>query len=471
MPGPGSLAAATPLSAARLHDLPRAVPALGSGALSTVRDTLLAVGLLVSPSSQLRPGGSPIGPGEACLLLWLGLMLGREALRLGPPLSAPLRRLLIFWGLLAIALSLGTMTAFVLQDRHDPVWFAHDIMAYVLLAGVSCWSVVEPRAAIHLRRVAWLLIWLGNLSLALQLADAWGLLGAQFGAPWYWTRFRGWSENPAQLAILCAALGLLTLHLAETAARPRERIAAIAAALLPIYVGRLTGTDTFTFALIIAGPLFVALKLRTWRLSAERNIGLRPAAARIATLALPLMLVSVAPLLPSMFTESTTLAKHLSKNGGKDAASEADLRFRLWGEAWRRGLESGMLGLGPGPHLQIPISIVAGRAEENSPGHIPHPAVNGTPNFEAHNTIFDLFTQGGILAVSAFFWLIASALLNTYRAGLAGLSASLCGMLLLGMSLLIIRHPVFWFVVALCLVAESGHPSGRAAMAQGRRPA
>lgn len=470
MPGASTLGADARSFGARADGRRRASSVFGSGTLSAA-DTVLALGLLLSPSSQMRPGSSPIGPGEACLLVWLGLMLGREAVRLGPPLTAPLRRLLIFWALFAVALSLGTMTAFLLQDRHDPVWFAHDIMAYLLLAGVSCWSVVEPGAAFRLHRVAWLLISLGSLSLALQLADAWGMLGVRFGDPWYWTRFRGWSENPAQLSILCAALALLALHLAETAARPGQRIAAIAGALLPIYVGRLTGTDTFTLVLVIAGPLFVALKLRTWLLSSERNISLRPAAAWIAALALPLMLASAVPLVPSMVAESAALAKQLSKNHGADAASEADLRLHLWGEAWRRGLESGMLGLGPGPHLRIPASIVAGRIEENSPGHIPHPANNGTPNFEAHNTLFDLFTQGGILAVSTFFWLIATAFLKTYKAGFAGLTTSLCGLLLLGMSLLIIRHPVFWFVVALCLVAGAGQSPGRAAMTHSRRPA
>jgi len=67
----------------------------------------------------------------------------------------------------------------------------------------------------------------------------------------------------------------------------------------------------------------------------------------------------------------------------------------LWRQAIDRGLESGMLGLGPGPHLQIPPSIVAGRVSTGAePVNIGHPIQNGTANFEAHNTILDLFTQG-----------------------------------------------------------------------------
>jgi hypothetical protein len=411
----------------------------------------------LSPSSQLRPENSPFGPGEACLVVWLVLMLGREVFRLGPPLSSALSRLVTFWALFAVALSLGTMTAVVLRDRHDPVWFSHDIMAYILIAAVSCVSVVEPRAAARLHRAAWLLVSLGSLSLALQLADAWGLLGAQHGDPWYWNRFRGWSENPEQLALLCAALAVLTFHLAETAARPSGRFAAVACAVPPIIVGRLTKTDAFTVVLVAVGPMFLALKFWTWLRSPERSMSFRTAAAWITVLALPLFLASVVPLAPSIAAHTAVLAKVLSKDHGKDTQKEADLRFRLWAEAWGRGVESGMLGLGPGPHLQIPSSIIAGRATETSPGHIQHPSVNGTPNFEAHNTVFDIFAQGGLLADSAFFWLITTALLRTCKAGSAGLTTALCGLLLFGMSVMVIRYPVLWFLIALCLVA--GHES------------
>jgi O-Antigen ligase len=435
----------------------RAPRAVGSQSASGARDTVFALGLLLSPSSQLRPNGSPIGPGEVCLLIWLLLMLGREAARLGPPLTPALSRLLIFWALFAVALSIGTMTAFALQDSHDPVWFLHDVVAYPLLAAVSCLSVVGSDAGPRLHRVAWLLVALGTGSLALQVADAWGLVGVPQSDPWYWDRFRGWSDNPEQLALLCAALGLLTLHLAETAARPGERIAAVACAILPIYVGRLSKTDAFTLVLLAAGPIFIALKFRTWTLLSGRSMTFRSAAAWLAVLALPLVLASGAPLAPSIAAQTAALAKAMSKDHGKTTKQEAELRLQIWSEAWSRGVESGMLGLGPGPHLQIPPSIVAGRVtEEDPPKHILHPAVNGTPNYEAHNVALDLFAQGGLLAVLSFLWLAATTLFNTYKARLAGLTTLLCSLLLYGMSVLIIRHPIFWFAIALCLVVGAG---------------
>lgn len=430
--------------------------------MRVMRDMLLALGLLLSVATQFRPAGSPIGPGEVCLLMWLLLMLGREAVRLGPPLTSALSRLLIFWALFVVALSIGTMTAFAIHDSHDPDLFLHDAMVYPLVAAVSCFSVFGSDAGPRLRRVAWLLAAFGTVSLALQLAGAWGLVGGPQSDPWYWNRFRGWSQNPEQLALLCAALGLLTLHLAETAARPGERIAAVTSAILPIYVGRLTKTDAFTLVLVVAGPIFVALKFRTWLLSTERSMTFRFAAAWLAVLALPLVLASAVPLAPSIAAQTAVLAKAMSKDNGKSTGQEAELRLALWSEALSRGTESGMLGLGPGPHLQIPRSLVAARLIElNQPKEIYHPEANGTPNYEAHNTVLDLFTQGGLLAVLSFLWLAGTTLFNTYKAGLAGLTTLLCGLLLYAMFALMIRHPIFWFAIALCLVAKAGN--GRAA--------
>jgi hypothetical protein len=428
-----------------------------------IGDTLLALGLLLSVATQLRPRGSPIGPGEACLLIWLLLMLGREAARLGSPVTPALYRLLIFWAVFAFALSIGTIAAFAIQDNHDSELFLHDAMAYSLLAAVSCFSVIGSDSGHRLNRVAWLLATLGTGFLALQLADAWALVGAPHSDLWYWNRFRGWSQNPVQLALLCAALGLLTLHLAETAARPGARIAAVACAILPIYVGRLTRTDTFTLVLVAAGPIFVAIKLRTWMLLPEPSMTFRFAAAWLVVPALPLVLASAVPLAQSIAAQSVALAKAMSKEGSKVAEQEADLRLQLWREAWSRGIESGMLGLGPGPHLPIPASITKGRmTEAGIPHEVYHPMENGTANYEAHNTILDLFTQGGPLAVLSFVWIAATALVSTYKARLAGLTTLLCSLLLFCIPDLIVRHPIFWFSISLCLVTGLGTQRGTA---------
>jgi hypothetical protein len=427
---------------ARLQPAFRLVPA--------AVDLLLAFGLLMSTASQLRPAGAKIGPGEACLVMWLLVMLSREVNRLGPPLTPALWRLIFFWTLFAFAQSMGTFTGYVIGDRHDPGLFLHDVMAYSLLAAVSLLSVVEPGAALRLQRVARQVVLLGGVFLVLQLAHAWELISIAAIDPWYWDRLRGWSENPNQLAIFCAILGPLSLHVAEAATRFSERAGAIAGALLAFLVGRLTKSDTFSLLLVAAGPIYVALKLRTWL--AEPKPTFRSAAARILALGLPLLVASAVPLGYTIAVEAEDFARQMSKDNGEGTDREAQLRLHSWREAISRGLESGMLGLGPGPHLEIPAVLVAARKSGNEPKYLEHPEVNSTPNFEAHNTYLDLFTQGGVIAVLSFVWLAATAFWTTYKAKLDALTTLLCGLALFTVLHLIVRHPLFWFATALSLV-------------------
>jgi hypothetical protein len=144
----------------------------------------------------------------------------------------------------------------------------------------------------------------------------------------------------------------------------------------------------------------------------------------------------------------------MAKGTAQDTETTTQVRFAAWRQAFDRGLDSGMLGLGPGPHLPIPAIILAGReAPSGEPKYLEHPTNNGTPNFEAHDTPLDLFTQGGLLAVIAFFWLMATAVLQTYRARLDGLTTLLGGLAIFITLHLIVRHPIFWLAISMCLVA------------------
>jgi hypothetical protein len=417
-------------------------------------DVLLALGLLLSSASQLRIAGLPVGPGEVCLVIWLLLMLVGAVVRIGGPPPPAFTRMLIFWAVFGTALSVGTLTGLATGEDYDAVWFMHDAVAYLLLAAVSCLSVIDPASGLRLGRVAWLLASLGNALLALQLAGAWGLISVPID-PWFWERFRGWSSNPNQLSILCTVLGLTSLYLAESTPRISKRIAAIGCLILPAYVGRLTQSDTFTVTLLAAGPIFLAIKLAMTLSSSDRKLTVQSAFAWIAVFALPLMLASTIPFAVSGLSEAGQLAMGLAKNSGKSANEEANLRMFLWGEALRRGLETGTLGLGPGPHLPIPPSIVTARAGYGvQPDDMNHPEPTSSPNFEAHNTVLDLFTQGGVIAVLSFIWLVGSAFITACRARRAGLATLLGGLAITGMTGLIVRIPLFWFAIALCLVSE-----------------
>jgi hypothetical protein len=419
-----------------------------------VLDLLFALGLLASTASQLRPAGSPVGPGEVCLASWVLLMLTREAGRLGPPVTGSLRVLLTFWTVFALAMCLGTMTGFAIGDVHDPVWFMHDIFAYGLVAAISCLSVVEPGARSRMHRVAWLTTTLGSAWLGLQVAHGWGLVAIGDIDPWEWDRFRGLTDNANQLALFCTIMSLLALHLAEAADGIGKRVCALLCCVVATIVGRLTKSDAFLLALLAAVPVFVVLKLRTWLLRSERKLNLRTASAWICILAVPAVLAYVVPIGVLNVDQSTRVIEEMTRGGATNETKEnARLRVHIWTAAIWRGIESGALGLGPGPHLEIPQAILASRREStNEPGHVEHPQFNFAPNFEAHNTLLDLFVQGGLPADAAVVWLFATALVMTCRARLDAMTALLAGMAVFSIFHLIVRHPIAWFAISFCLV-------------------
>lgn len=417
-----------------------------------MRETLLALGLLLSIASGFRPGHLPVGPGEVALALWVLLETLRHLHGRGPRVTPALRWILVFWIVFASAEAVGTLTGVAIGDRHDHTLFMHDVIAYVFVAAIAYLSVAGDDAAARLRRIAWKLAGLGSGFLALQLGAALGLIHIPGMEPWFGDRLRGWSENPNQLAFCCAALALLAVHLADAAERPVERLAALASAILPIWVGRLTKTDTFSYVLVAAVPIYLALKSRDWLRRSAKVTNVRRAAAGVIVVGVPLLLASMLPLMLDDSAQAGQLALGLTKNGGAEARSEADLRLQLWGEAIDRGIESMGLGLGPGPHLPIPPSIVAARLTSDDTVD-QHPQLSAVPNFEAHNTILDLLTQGGLVASAAFVWLVVLAIRTAQKARLAGLATLACGLALFGLTSLIVRQPVFWFAIVLCLTA------------------
>ncbi len=436
--------------------------------LSLAEDLLLSLGLLLTTASQLRLSFLPVGPGELCLVLWLGLILARELGRPEVRLNPALARLLTFWMLFVFAQGLGFLTGLFIGEQYDLRWLLHDTMAYPLLIAVSCFSVVDRNAELRLRRVAWLLAIFGSAALAFQVAIGWEILDVPLILPWYWERFRGWSANPNQLALLCAVLGPLALHLAETTTRPGRRLTAILCMIPPVYVGRMTGSDTFTLAMLAAAPIFIIVKLRAWLHRPERRMAIHSEFAWIVVLGLPLMLVSLVPLAVNATADAGIFAKDLAKNGGKDLRQESDLRFALWTEALQLGVTTSFLGLGPGPHLAIPASILAARAStKDQPENLEHPHQSIAPNFEAHNSFLDLLTQGGMIAVLSFAWVLLVSAKQAYQARSAGLTALICGLGIFCMTGLIIRQPIFWFAIALCLTAK--YEASDVAVLQDRR--
>ncbi|MCF6100417.1 O-antigen ligase family protein [Mesorhizobium muleiense] len=417
-------------------------------------DLLLTSGLLLSAMTQLRWNG-PIGPGDLLLFLWLMIMMTREVARLGPPLTPAFVRLLTFWSIIAVSLCLGAMMGYALGDLHDPKWFNHDIGAYMLVGLVSCFSVVRLQRDGGMQRLAWQFVSLGTALLAIQAALGWlnpGIAGFEL---WEWDRLRGLTQNSNQLAFSSAIVGLLSLHLADTAVRLLPKVGAILCLVVAVVVGGLTESNAFLLAVIVAGLCYVALKFRTWMLAEQYPLRFRSAAAWSLALILPLVLVAAVPFGASLAKHAQVIAVEATR-GGAAAEEAAGLRLVVWHDALQRGLGAMMMGLGPGPHLEIPDVIVQERRLPNGgPKEVVHPEAKLAPNFEAHNIVLDLFLQGGLLALVGCIWFVAGAISAAWNARQDTIIAMICGIGAYGLFHFILRQPVLWFALVFCIVATA----------------
>lgn len=411
-------------------------------------ESLLVLGLVFSTATQFRLSGTSVGPGVLFLMLFVVAIGVRAGLSGARPDGRPALVMVAFWSIMALALSGGMITAIVTGELFDSGLVLHDVAAYALVAVMSFLCVVAP---LRLRRVCWMLAVGAALSLFLQLLCAFGVMHIPGIEPWYWSRMRGWSDNPNQLAIGCFISALLAWHLADTAERWAARLAAVALLIPPLIAGRMSGSDTFMAALAASVPVWMVMKLIVWMRDVRAGKDLRAVFARLSLLALPALLICLVPVVMSRAAEVEAFAMSFAKKGGAEAASEMSLRFTLWRGALERGIESGMLGLGPGPHLQVPAQIAAAHANDTPLLHHAVPPQNGTADYESHNTLLDVFTQGGLLALGSFMWLLMRAIKGAYRARRAGLLCMMSGVVVFMMTDNIIRQPLVWFVVVLCL--------------------
>ncbi|AZO21420.1 polymerase [Mesorhizobium sp. M1E.F.Ca.ET.045.02.1.1] len=405
-----------------------------------IRDALLAFGVVMAGATQLNIPGSSFGYGELSLTLWIMLSIGRILAGGRIEFTPALTSLAGFWLVMAVTLAIGTIVAY-LTTVIFLTGLIHDTVAYLLLVSITCLAAAEPDADRHFRRSTWWLLAIANTALAIQVIQGWGWIPQAGVESWYWDRFRGWSENPNQLALYCAIFGTLALHLATTTGNRWGRFVGIASVFFTFYVGRLTKSDAFLYTSILTYLTFLGLQIRTWLKTAGAKVSLPRQALVLLLIGSVPLAMSVTPYVLSEATILESFAKSLTKDKGGEATAEtAELRLYLWNAALEKGAQSGSLGLGPGAHVGRPPTW------DRQFDALTRP-------FEAHSTILDLYTQGGIISVLALVWIVGAAIMSAWRAKLDALLALMVSIVIFSMPHLIIRHPIVWFAITFCLVA------------------
>jgi hypothetical protein len=408
--------------------------------------------------TQLRIGAGPIGPGEFLISLWLAPVASLSLLRMPREVPRPFWDILRFWSALAAALSLGVIATIVRNVVVDWSLVVHDIIAYALLALLTSTMTIQPDAPVRLHRMLWMIVLIGAALLLLQLANAEGVFTLGSIDPWYWDRMRGWSDNPNQFALLCLLVGFFAVALTERAAGPLAKLLAAACACVAFGTGLLAKSNAFS-AVILVGLLFLGLvKLGRAFLSAEKH-GIPAASLTLAIVALSGWAVCLVVGITDLKLDALKATNSMARDD--ETSEDAALRVHLWGQAIMVGSQSFALGLGPGPHLEIPQSILAGRRDDSGPTNIQHPKAGLAPNFEAHNTVLELFVQGGLAADIAFLSIVALGACRSWKAGLDGTVTLLLSILIFGSFHVVFRHPMVWFAICVALVGRAS-PLGRA---------
>lgn len=391
---------------------------------------LLALGLVLSPSTELRIGGAPFGPGEFLLVLWLGLIVADTLLNRAIEPNPAILRILAFWTVTGLALSIGMIAGLLREPYHYLEGMAHDTGAYALMLALGSMIALDLGDAERRARTIRLVVLLGAASSLIQVASGAGLVHVPGTDPWYFDRLRGWSLDPNQLGFQSVFVILLALHLAETATGPGRAVAWLACAAPSIVAGLQSDSDTFRVVMILAAVPYVVLKSMAWMADAELAPTLRGGAVVFGVLAAPAAIGASLPLLLS--------SVHQIEDGLTsvyDEDGQGDMRLHLWREAIEVGVKADLIGFGPGPHL-------TSKSYKRRP-----PA-----KFESHNTPLELFTQAGLAGSLAYLWLCGATTLRTLRTRQAALTSLIVALALFSLFHFVLRHPLFWFSLAICLL-------------------
>jgi hypothetical protein len=421
-----------------------------------ILDWTLALGMLLAMTTQFRSETSFAGPGEILLASWIAGMLARKIIRSEWIVTWASVEISAFWAIFAFALCLGMMRTIVSGAHYDSSLGLHDIVADGLVAVICLLLTLGPAAAERLRRIQWAIVISGSVMLVFQLANATGLFVLTEIDPWYWDRMRGWTSNPNQFALLCLLMAFFSLHLADVESGSR-RAFAILCCILAVVGGWQAKSNAYVIVAIGGLGFFLTAKASRWLLRLERQqIPALSFSAAAGALVVYIALVTL-PVINgggNLLPDASGLARD-SRNELEDSS----VRFELWKQALERGADSWLLGLGPGPHLEIPNIVLAGRRSGNEPMNMQHPTAGLAPNFEAHNTLLELFVQGGLLAVCDYLWIVGLGLWRAWRAGTDGIVAALLAINAFGSFHVVFRHPFVWFLVCGALVgARSAQP-------------
>jgi O-antigen ligase len=395
-----------------------------------LRTTILAAGLALSTASQLRFGESPIGLGEVCLGLWITAVFVRTILN-RMDRSWLWRYAIAFWVGSILLMCTGFLVGLT-RGIVNPADAFHDAAALALCAGlfISLVGTASGQGDLHRVLPYLLLMTVVPLSALLLLAGD----QARFGPLLLWLdgsvggRFMAWAQNPNQIAIAICGLPFVALLLIARSRWWFLRVIYGLLGLSAIALGRATDSDALSVAWIcggIVGALSVLLRARA------RYRPLARAACMALAICTPVVILYFALAKPIDVQARIDFLLNKETQGGR---GQGAVRFDLWANGLQAIAASPIVGFGPGSY-----SGSSGPFEGS----------------EAHSTPIDWAMSSGVLGMMLLATLFYKAASQSYRSGVASLQALFCALFVFSAVHYVLRHPLFWMYLSVCMTHKA----------------
>lgn len=378
---------------------------------------LFAFGIIFTIITGLRLSNLPVGLGEVLLILWISRTWIKKIRVSDVLISKSTQPIIIFW-LVFFLLQVIGMSVSLLMRNEITTNALHDIIAYLfssILCLTLCINHTNHEKSLELK-MKYIIILGISLFFFLSLWSQYinnSILGLNltYGS----IRFTGGALNPNQLAIFLVPIPCVTLYFIGSEKYFKNRVPWLVMFILSIYLGYLTDSDA------IYATWVITLALLTFKYIYSTIPSYIYVIVSMTILSVILIMFIINNhYFNSLIDVSINRFNNLDEDGS---------RFTLWILGIRTGLESKMLGFGPGPHV-INYSAI-GRAE-------------------VHNTYLDVFTQIGILGLILFILLLLKTYKNSKRSVL--LSLSFISLLVFITGHFTLRQPVFWFFMMFFLI-------------------
>jgi hypothetical protein len=384
----------------------------------------------LSTATQLRLYGLPIGISEMILVTWIlfvSFLLLRGVRFTADRAFVPVAG---YWLVSLTLLGLGMVVAVYKREANLSA-AAHDGLAFAYVGVLACLlnlRFYEREAREyhwHLARATFMLH-----SWCVGLLFAVGSLIATFGPITFWyagIRFRGWAENPNQMALAMIGMPFLGWYLFKrSSGRVRK-----AGYLLGIGICGVVGLATKSDALQVgwAAALAVTGALLWYRITVRG----RSRWLHVSHVIIPALVVIVGVFYgDAVFTYFTNIAEGIYAEGDQGVT-----RFALWLNGLAAIAQSPLVGFGPGA-----FSGLSGPLQ----------------GIEAHNSLIDWGMSTGavgmLLHIALWGWCLWLAA-QSRSGALIGMAVAVMTYSLFGYML---RHPDYWLMLILLLNLAASRP-------------